>query len=363
MADLPVPGTQLTAATPEATIRAGIPEPVRDLLVDALGGRARRVRRRGLASRPGARPAGRGLGPGIERAARAGPRAPSRTPCTRTSSGPSRSAAAARSSRSRPSARTTTTPTSAGRTGSSSATPSSSISPAATSPATRWRGAPAPRPPMHPDSSIRTTVPRTSRLAGLRAVGDPLRRFEEDALRMVRAVRLAATLDFEVEPATLAGIEARAELVGHLSGERIATELDKLLGRRTPVGRAAAAGRHGAAGGHLARARVAARHPAEQGAGRGPVGSHAADRRCRSGRAAGRPARRARPRHRQAGDVRRRPLHRPRHGRGGPGRGVPGAAAVAEVRSRAHRPPRPQPHVQLRVELVATRPSAGSSRR
>ncbi len=69
---------------------------------------------------------------------------------------------------------------------------------------------------------------------GLRAVGDPLRRFEEDALRMVRAVRLAATLDFEVEARTRSGIEARAELVGHLSGERIATELDKLLAAERP---------------------------------------------------------------------------------------------------------------------------------
>ena len=63
----------------------------------------------------------------------------------------------------------------------------------------------------------------------LRAVGDPGLRFEEDALRMVRAVRLAATLGFEVEPGTLAGITTRAGLVRHLSGERIATELDKLL--------------------------------------------------------------------------------------------------------------------------------------
>ncbi len=68
----------------------------------------------------------------------------------------------------------------------------------------------------------------------LRAVGDPGARFEEDALRMIRAVRLAATLDFGVEQATLAGIEARAELVAHLSGERVAAELDKLLGARAP---------------------------------------------------------------------------------------------------------------------------------
>jgi tRNA nucleotidyltransferase (CCA-adding enzyme) len=63
----------------------------------------------------------------------------------------------------------------------------------------------------------------------IRAVGDPGVRFEEDALRMVRAVRLAAMLDLAVEPATLAGIAERAELVRHLSGERIATELDRML--------------------------------------------------------------------------------------------------------------------------------------
>jgi tRNA nucleotidyltransferase (CCA-adding enzyme) len=68
----------------------------------------------------------------------------------------------------------------------------------------------------------------------LRAVGEPERRFEEDALRMVRAVRLAAVLDFEIEASTLAAIKARSELVRHLSGERIAAELDKLLAVATP---------------------------------------------------------------------------------------------------------------------------------
>jgi tRNA nucleotidyltransferase (CCA-adding enzyme) len=63
----------------------------------------------------------------------------------------------------------------------------------------------------------------------IRAVGDPATRFEEDALRMVRAVRLAATLDFEIEPATRAAIDSHAELVRHLSGERIAAELEKQL--------------------------------------------------------------------------------------------------------------------------------------
>ncbi len=68
----------------------------------------------------------------------------------------------------------------------------------------------------------------------IRAVGDPLVRFGEDALRMVRAVRLAAVLDFEIEPATLAAIRERADLVRHLSGERVAAELTKLLAAARP---------------------------------------------------------------------------------------------------------------------------------
>ena len=68
----------------------------------------------------------------------------------------------------------------------------------------------------------------------LRAVGEPSSRFEEDALRMVRAVRLAASLEFTIEPATLAAIGQWAEHVAHLSGERIAAELDRLLAARRP---------------------------------------------------------------------------------------------------------------------------------
>ena len=86
----------------------------------------------------------------------------------------------------------------------------------------------------HPPSWTRTVAMRTPFAGVLRAVGDPRARFEEDALRMIRAVRLAATLGFGVEPGTLAGIQARSSLVAHLSGERIATELDKLLGAPVP---------------------------------------------------------------------------------------------------------------------------------
>lgn len=51
---------------------------------------------------------------------------------------------------------------------------------------------------------------------------------------MIRAVRLAATLGFGVEAGTLAAIQARSSLVGHLSGERISAELDKLLDAERP---------------------------------------------------------------------------------------------------------------------------------
>jgi tRNA nucleotidyltransferase (CCA-adding enzyme) len=68
----------------------------------------------------------------------------------------------------------------------------------------------------------------------LRAVGDPRRRFEEDALRMLRAVRLAAALGFEIEPATMAAMETCAPLAAHLSGERIAMELDRILATERP---------------------------------------------------------------------------------------------------------------------------------
>lgn len=63
----------------------------------------------------------------------------------------------------------------------------------------------------------------------LRAVGEPAARFREDALRMVRAVRLAAVLEFEIDPPTFAAIRANASLAARVSGERVAAELQKLL--------------------------------------------------------------------------------------------------------------------------------------
>jgi putative nucleotidyltransferase with HDIG domain len=68
----------------------------------------------------------------------------------------------------------------------------------------------------------------------IRAVGEPRQRFEEDALRIVRAIRFATTLGFTIEPATLAAIRDTAPLVAHLSGERIAAELAKILAAERP---------------------------------------------------------------------------------------------------------------------------------
>jgi len=66
--------------------------------------------------------------------------------------------------------------------------------------------------------------------AGLiRAVGEPARRFREDPLRILRGLRFSSQLDFEIEPATLAGMRETAPLLATLSQERITTELDKLL--------------------------------------------------------------------------------------------------------------------------------------
>lgn len=63
----------------------------------------------------------------------------------------------------------------------------------------------------------------------LRAIGDPARRFEEDKLRMLRAVRFAATLDFKLEPQTWAAVRAHAREIEVVSQERIRDELVKLF--------------------------------------------------------------------------------------------------------------------------------------
>jgi tRNA nucleotidyltransferase/poly(A) polymerase len=63
----------------------------------------------------------------------------------------------------------------------------------------------------------------------VRAIGDPARRFTEDRLRMLRAVRFAATYDFALDEATLAAIQSMASDVAQVSSERIAAELRRIL--------------------------------------------------------------------------------------------------------------------------------------
>jgi tRNA nucleotidyltransferase/poly(A) polymerase len=63
----------------------------------------------------------------------------------------------------------------------------------------------------------------------VRAIGDPEQRFEEDHLRMLRAVRFAARFRFEIEPATLAAIRKLHAKILRVSPERIRDELIRIL--------------------------------------------------------------------------------------------------------------------------------------
>lgn len=63
----------------------------------------------------------------------------------------------------------------------------------------------------------------------LRAVGEPQRRFTEDALRILRGFRFSAQLDFAIEPQTLAAMRDTREGLRKISAERILAELSRLL--------------------------------------------------------------------------------------------------------------------------------------
>ena len=63
----------------------------------------------------------------------------------------------------------------------------------------------------------------------IRAVGDPMKRFGEDALRIMRAVRFAAQLGYAVEEETRRAMKTLAPTLSRVSAERIAAELEKLL--------------------------------------------------------------------------------------------------------------------------------------
>jgi poly(A) polymerase len=63
----------------------------------------------------------------------------------------------------------------------------------------------------------------------IRAIGEPARRFAEDKLRMLRAVRFAARFGFQIDAETFAAIRGHAHEIGQVSAERIREELTKLL--------------------------------------------------------------------------------------------------------------------------------------
>ncbi len=63
----------------------------------------------------------------------------------------------------------------------------------------------------------------------VRAIGNPHERINEDKLRMLRAIRFAATFDFELEPETFAAVQQHAHEIKIVSGERIGAEMHRML--------------------------------------------------------------------------------------------------------------------------------------
>ena len=63
----------------------------------------------------------------------------------------------------------------------------------------------------------------------IRAVGNPKERFSEDGLRLMRAIRFACELNFQIEPQTLNAIKDNASLLSFISKERIRDELIKII--------------------------------------------------------------------------------------------------------------------------------------
>lgn len=63
----------------------------------------------------------------------------------------------------------------------------------------------------------------------IRGVGNPKERFEEDALRMLRALRFSAQLGFDIEEQTYLALQQQKSNLRHISAERIQQELEKML--------------------------------------------------------------------------------------------------------------------------------------
>ncbi len=69
----------------------------------------------------------------------------------------------------------------------------------------------------------------------IRAVGDPMARFSEDALRIIRAVRFSCELDFAIDSSTERGILELSELLTNISKERIRDEFVKIIMSKNPM--------------------------------------------------------------------------------------------------------------------------------
>ncbi len=69
----------------------------------------------------------------------------------------------------------------------------------------------------------------------LRTVGSPTERFEEDALRLMRAIRLVAELDFALDSETAAAIKEKAANLSHVSRERVRDEFVRILNSKQPM--------------------------------------------------------------------------------------------------------------------------------
>lgn len=69
----------------------------------------------------------------------------------------------------------------------------------------------------------------------LRTVGSPTKRFEEDALRLMRAIRLVAELDFALDGETAAAIKEKAPNLSHVSRERVRDEFVRILNSKQPM--------------------------------------------------------------------------------------------------------------------------------
>ena len=88
-----------------------------------------------------------------------------------------------------------------------------------------------------PRGAKSSTLSAASALASrtIRAVGDPAERFAEDPLRLLRAVRFAVQLVFEIEPRTKRAIAAQAGMLAQISRERIVQEMNKIWWRDRPA--------------------------------------------------------------------------------------------------------------------------------